>query len=601
MADIVWKEMRKPAGVIVALLVGGILTYTRRFATLAPFLPFVVPFLVSLFTRSAGRIAARHRDVLLRLPAYRRDPAFIIDQRGRVVASAGYTEELFRSASVETVDDFLIARDAQPGVRVGGDASTDGVAAPAGTIDATRRTASEVLLATENDDAHLPRLYSPVTMRWYRPQLRHAPTGNDRLVWLDDVTEDVLLEERRQSLRSFTRELETSLSVHETSSDDDTRLASLLLREGYRAVMLARFQPDGSAEGVLYAADGRRHGPLTIPAGVNAPIVRSRNAGVAVWDDVDRWESRSAFEEEYRVLPDVASIIGNSVCNFANYHSGDVSIIAFDKTGTIHPVDLAVLESAADTAMTAFSLIDLARRADRRFVQSIHGVCAAAEFSDELTGAHIWRVNDYSRHLSATMGLAPARVRDIGTVAAMHDIGKVAIPHLIKLPRALTGDERREMEMHTVYGTQIIERMLRAAGGRESRLELACRISLHHHQHWNGTGYPGIIDNGGTPVSVESRSRVDYARLRPAAADEIPLEALIVSMADKYDALRSERQYKPAYDHDTTCALLKRDDRSGLSGRDVFGPRVFEAFQDSHDAFRAIYEAGRPERGVTTP
>ncbi len=579
--SIILREMRQPAGFILALVVGGTLTFTRRFESIAVYLPFAVPWIVSFATRATSRIRTRRRELLLDLPAYRRDPAFIMDCQGWIVASTGETERLFKQRRIAHLDQLL--------------------AGPDGS------TAGETLLGDGDRRTDRP-YYSPVTERWYRVQLRGDHRESDWLVWLDDVTDQVRLEKRKDTLRVFTRRLQQELLEQETASDDDRRLAHLLLEEGYQAIMLARVTAnngDGrtgiddsksaAAQGVVYTVDGGRYGPFPIPAGVEAPIMRSRKLGHAIRDDRRSWNSLADFERTYPVLPEVAEVLGGEIRNFANYHSGDVSIIAFNKNGQINPADIAFLESAADTAVTAFSLLDLARRADHRFIQSIHGICAAAEYSDELTGGHIWRVNDYSRHLAEAIGL-PVRTRDaLGTVAALHDIGKVAIPHLIKLPRALDEQERREMQLHTIYGAQIIDRMRRASEEKERRLDMAYLIALHHHQHWNGTGYPGLVDKSGTVVNPDAHDWTTDSSLRPPAREEIPRVALIVSLADKYDALRSCRQYKPAFSHDRTIELLNRDDRSGLIGADVFGRDIHQAFMDNHREFARIYEEGQTE------
>lgn len=579
---ILLREARRPAGFILALVVGGILTFTRRFESVATVLPFVVPYLVTLLTRTTTRVASRRRDLLVDLPAYRRSPAFIMDCQGHIVAAVGETEALFTQHRITHLDQLLNGHNG--------------------------RSAGEILLGSPDGtpgEFRAPSFFSDITNRWYRVQLRGDHRASDWLVWLDDITEQVRLEERRNSLREFTRTLQQELLENESVHDDDTRLAQLLLDEGYEAVMLARLLPGGAgaaddagaptnagaAEGFVYTAH-HRHGPITIPAGVDAPIMRSRREGRAIRDDVREWASRQEFERTYSVLPEVAAVIRSDIRNFANYHSGDVSIIAFNRAGHLTDSDIAVLESTADTAVTAFSLVDLARRADRRFIQSIHGVCAAAEYSDELTGGHIWRVNDYSRHIAAVMGLDQRTTGELGLVAALHDIGKVAIPHIIKLARPLDHRERAEMQMHTIYGTQIIDRMRRASGESDRRLEMAGRIALHHHQHWNGTGYPALMEDNGSMIVPESRDPGAYAGLRPPRGEEIPREALIVSLADKYDALRSCRQYKPAFPHHRVVELLSRDDRSGLTGEEVFGREVFQAFSDTHQEFARIYEAG---------
>nr|MDA3948985.1 HD domain-containing protein [Spirochaeta sp.] len=519
---IIWQEAIRPSGYVLAAVVGTILTLTRRFESIAGILPFIVPFLVGLFTRVTGRLAARRRELLLDLPSYRQDPAFIVDFDGSITASTGKTEALFRANEIEHLDQFLAGkRISRTSSRV--DAALEAKAPDVTGGDGGERSgatgdgapASARLLAQDPPSPDDP-FYSPVTGKWYRAQVLRETGRDDCLVWLDDVTERVHLEERRDALRTFTRKLQKELVENEAFRDKDERLAELLLSEGYQAVMLARVDkylsqtaPD-RARGVLYTNDGRRADPIPIPTDADAPIMRSRRDGRAIWDDIESYASAEEFRKHYPVLPDVNDFIGTPIRNLANYHSGDVSIIAFNKAGKLTATDIAVLESVADTAVTAFSLLDLAHRADHRFIQSIHGVCAAAEYSDEITGGHIWRVNDYSRHIAQTLGMHPRVQNEIGIVAAMHDIGKVAIPHLIKLPRALSAAEREQMQLHTVYGAQIIDRMRRATDEEDSRLAMAHRIALHHHQQWNGSGYPALVNATGTVVDPTSRDSSAY-------------------------------------------------------------------------------------------
>jgi len=120
-----------------------------------------------------------------------------------------------------------------------------------------------------------------------------------------------------------------------------------------------------------------------------------------------------------------------------------------------------------------------------RFVQSIHGLCAAAEYSDEQTGKHILRVNEYSRFTASKLCMSSEFINTIGEVAAIHDIGKVAMPEIIKLPRGLTPEERAIIEMHTIYGAGILEQMIEIASIPDPRLIMAHEIALNHHQCWN--------------------------------------------------------------------------------------------------------------------
>ena len=118
---------------------------------------------------------------------------------------------------------------------------------------------------------------------------------------------------------------------------------------------------------------------------------------------------------------------------------------------------------------------------------------------------------------------------------------------------------------------------------------MAKAIALNHHQRWDGSGYPGLAGADGTTTPANSKDYRDYENLRPLKGEEIPVEALIVALSDKYDALRSPRSYKPGLSHEKTCELLARDDRTGSIGQNVFGNEIFELFLAIKDEFDAIY------------
>ena len=131
-------------------------------------------------------------------------------------------------------------------------------------------------------------------------------------------------------------------------------------------------------------------------------------------------------------------------------------------------------------------------------------------------------------------------------------------PAVLRKTGALTEDERREMDNHTIYGQRILS--------RSPRLSMAADIALNHHEKWDGSGYP-------------SGKR----------EDEIPLSARIVQMADIYDALRSERPYKPALDHARARdIILLGDERIDSAGH--FDPTLIEAFADTHQKFDEIFQ-----------
>jgi HD-GYP domain-containing protein (c-di-GMP phosphodiesterase class II) len=139
----------------------------------------------------------------------------------------------------------------------------------------------------------------------------------------------------------------------------------------------------------------------------------------------------------------------------------------------------------------------------------------------------------------------------------MHDVGKLHVhPDILKKPGRLNPKEWEEVKKHTIYGLHIL--------GDDPRLAMAREVAVAHHERWDGSGYPYGL-----------------------AGEDIPLSARIVMMADTYDALRSARPYKPAYDHATALKIITKGDDYLKPG--YFDPRVLEAFGDIHRVMEDIY------------
>jgi response regulator RpfG family c-di-GMP phosphodiesterase len=175
-----------------------------------------------------------------------------------------------------------------------------------------------------------------------------------------------------------------------------------------------------------------------------------------------------------------------------------------------------------------------------REVLSVLG--AALDTRDPETGCHSQRVIDHTLLVGEMFGIRGEELRDIEYGAALHDVGKIGIPDSVLLkPGSLTDSEWAVMKTHCEIGY----RMLRGF----DFLRGALPIVLHHHERWNGTGYP--------------------AGLR---GTEIPLGARLFGVADAYDAMTSDRPYRRALPHATAVAEL----RKGAGTQ--FDPDVVDAF-----------------------
>ncbi len=204
-------------------------------------------------------------------------------------------------------------------------------------------------------------------------------------------------------------------------------------------------------------------------------------------------------------------------------------------------------------------ILPMQEETEEAFQLSTKLLARAAEIHDEETGNHIVRVNEYSYLIAKKLGMQDTWCEEIRYSAQLHDVGKMSVDAaVLKKKGGLDADEREEMNRHTIYGYQILS--------ASPRLKLGAEIALHHHEKWDGSGYP----NG-------------------ASGEAIPLSARIVQIADIYDALRSTRPYKKGFNHKKTVKILTEgDERIDPMGH--FDPKLIRLFQDNHHEFDNIWE-----------
>lgn len=183
-------------------------------------------------------------------------------------------------------------------------------------------------------------------------------------------------------------------------------------------------------------------------------------------------------------------------------------------------------------------------------IEILERLALAAEYRDDNTGQHTYRVGDTSALLARALALPHGQVDLMRRAAPLHDVGKIGIPDDILLkPNKLTPDEFEVMKTHTTIGARIL------SGSKFPLLQLARRIALAHHERWDGGGFPEGLKG-----------------------DQIPLEARIVAVADAYDAMTSNRPYRKALPHERAWSILW--DGAGTQ----WDARVVEAFASAQKA-----------------
>jgi putative two-component system response regulator len=213
---------------------------------------------------------------------------------------------------------------------------------------------------------------------------------------------------------------------------------------------------------------------------------------------------------------------------------------------------------------------------ERSRTQILQCLARAAEYRDNETGRHVMRVGIFARLIAEQLGLPASFCRQIELAAPLHDLGKIGIPDSIMLgSHKLSEAEFDIMKKHCEIGRRILDpfaaeevELLRdptidrdelPESMRIPLMTMAARIAQTHHEKWDGTGYPMGLKG-----------------------EQIPMEGRITAAADVYDALCSERAYKPRYSLEKSLEIM-------LSERGTrFDPNVLDAFCERLPAIEKI-------------
>jgi len=188
----------------------------------------------------------------------------------------------------------------------------------------------------------------------------------------------------------------------------------------------------------------------------------------------------------------------------------------------------------------------------------LFAMATLAERRDADTESHLLRMQGYLRLLAQALQqvpdlapvLTPDYVAQLVQGALVYDIGTLAIPERILLkPGSFNSEERSTMQSHTVRGYKALSQAQATCGAKDDGLEMAKDLALSHHEHWNGKGYPQQL-----------------------SGTAIPLSARILAVADTYDAMVSQKVYRPAMSHAQALEAIVAERGT------QFDPTVVDAF-----------------------
>jgi putative two-component system response regulator len=213
----------------------------------------------------------------------------------------------------------------------------------------------------------------------------------------------------------------------------------------------------------------------------------------------------------------------------------------------------------AEVQVKTLEIRKLLGNLENAYEEALECLAVAAEYKDPETGNHIHRIGEYAQLMAKELGWSKERQNMMLLAAPLHDVGKIGTPETVLLkPGKLDADEVVLMKQHALNGYDILSH------SKHPVMQVAANIALNHHERWDGGGYP-----------------------RGIKGTEIPIEARITALVDVYDALRSKRPYKPAFDQEKTLSIML--DGDGRTDPSHFDPDLINILRKMADKFDAIY------------
>jgi putative nucleotidyltransferase with HDIG domain len=355
----------------------------------------------------------------------------------------------------------------------------------------------------------------------------------------------------------------------------DSIVATLWMRPEHRSLLRSLFNLASVALSIWVASHAFYWLAGTVP-GQNLPLSRlvvPLFALAALYFLINSWLVAVALSYEKRI-----NVVGLWWDNFPwlslNYFGGvSVAALLVSHSSSIDLNTVGIILPLLIITYLTYRT-SLARLADAQrhisqvndlYLSTIEALAMAVDAKDQITHGHIRRVQVYAVELAKRLGVGEERqLRAIETAALLHDMGKLAIPeHILNKPGKLTDAEFDKMKRHADIGADLLSSI---------RFPYpVVPIVRHHHESWDGSGYPAGI-----------------------ARTDIPLGARILSVVDCFDALTSDRPYRPRLEKDEAFRILI--ERSGS----MYDPLVVSTFIEAFDEIApTATRAGQMAKSIT--
>lgn len=321
---------------LMALVIGCIICFFTGHYTVVP---FIVPLIVQIVSRSGIKYRQRHFTALVELPAQTEAPVFIMGRNGRILLSVGKTQDFFRASRITHIRDII------------GPGKLETLVDMAEHAEETETRALSL------------EAFSEITQKWYdiKAKAMGSTKGTGKiLVWFQDITLRKMYDFRLRDLVRYSGGLVHSLDTMAASGGAFENLSSFLLKD-YEAVFITRTDERKNLVGSVFKltdSQVEKSSAIVIPNESQAPINVSRQKAEIISDDAGTYASQEAFLKKNPLDPRVLSFIGAPIRNFITYNEAELSIIAFNFKSTITAYEERFFEILVNNYRTMVMLVD---------------------------------------------------------------------------------------------------------------------------------------------------------------------------------------------------------------------------------------------------